>query len=86
MGSITIDNEDRTVVTLNNVRYMTYMGRNLLSYGQLEQSWCKYSDGDFLVQFKKKTKYQHGLFYLKVKSSSSQYSKGLDRTKKTMAL
>ena len=32
MGKITIDNHDRTVVTLSDVRYIPEMGRNLISY------------------------------------------------------
>ena len=41
-GLITIDNPDGTVVTLGKVRYIPDMARNLISYGQLEQSGCKY--------------------------------------------
>lgn len=38
IGKITIDNSDGLVVTLNDVRYMSDMERNLISYVQLEKS------------------------------------------------
>ncbi|CAA7014375.1 unnamed protein product [Microthlaspi erraticum] len=69
-GTITIDNPDGSVVILSNVRYIPEMGRNLISYGQLEQSGCKYSGGDFKVEFYKGDKkvlvgkYEQGLYYL----------------------
>lgn len=36
-GTITIDNPDGSVLTLGQVRYIPDMGRNLISYGQLEK-------------------------------------------------
>ncbi|CAA7029322.1 unnamed protein product [Microthlaspi erraticum] len=72
-GSITIENQDRTMIILRNVRYVPDMGRNLISYGQLEESGCKYSGGDFKVEFYKGDrkvlvgKYDQGLYYLQGK-------------------
>lgn len=53
MGKITIDNSDGTVVTLSEVRYIPEMGRNLISYGQLERSGCTYTGKDYQVEFYK---------------------------------
>ena len=70
MGKVTIDNEDGTSVTLSNVRYMPEMGRNLISYGQLEQSGCNYTGKGYMVHFYKEGrkvltgKYNNGLYYL----------------------
>lgn len=70
MGKITIDNEDGSSVTLSNVRYMPEMGRNLISYGQLEQSGCSYTGKGYMVHFYKggrkvlTGKYNNGLYYL----------------------
>ena len=70
MGKITIDNLDETMVTLSNVRYIHEMGRNLISYGQLEQSGCSYSGQGFMIHFYKgdkrvlSGKYTSGLYYL----------------------
>ena len=50
-GTITIDNPDGTVVTLIHVRYIPDMGRNLISFGQLEQSGCKYTSAGFKVNY-----------------------------------
>lgn len=52
-GKITIENEDGSEVILSNVRHMPEMGRNLISYGQLEQSGCRYTGKDYLVEFYK---------------------------------
>lgn len=68
MGKITIDNKDGSVVTLTNVRYMPEMGRNLISYGQLEQSGCKYVGKDYKIYFYKDNRKiltgSYGLYYL----------------------
>ena len=70
IGKITIDNKDGSVVTLNNVRYMPEMGRNLISYGQLEQSGCNYEGNDYNIFFYKDNRkiltgsYNNGLYYL----------------------
>ena len=69
-GTITIDNPDGTVVTLSQVRYIPDMGRNLISYGQLEQSGCQYAGADYKVEFYKDNQrvlsgqYDQGLYYL----------------------
>lgn len=70
MGTFTIDNPYGSVVTLGLVRYMPDMGRNLISYGQLEKSGCSYRGEGFEVQFFKGDqkvltgKYDQGLYYL----------------------
>ncbi|CAA7055048.1 unnamed protein product [Microthlaspi erraticum] len=56
IGKLTIENPHGTLVTLNNVRYMPEMGRNLIPYGQLEQAGCIYQGKDFEVQFYKDDK------------------------------
>ena len=72
-GLITIDNPDGTVVTLGQVRYIPDMARNLFSYGQLEQSGCKYVGAGFRVEFYKDNQrvlsgeYDQGLYYLQGK-------------------
>lgn len=69
-GTITIDNSDGTTVSLSNVRYIPEMGRNLISYGQLEQSGCVYTGKDYGVEFYRggkrvlTGKYTNGLYYL----------------------
>lgn len=70
IGKITIDSPDGSVVVLNNVRYIPDMGRNLISYGQLESSGCNYEGGGFEVRFFEggtrvlTGKYHQGLYYL----------------------
>lgn len=70
IGDIKIENEDGSTVTLSRVRYMPEMGRNLISYGQLEQSGCNYSGKGYQVVFYKERKkvlmgkYSNGLYYL----------------------
>jgi len=70
IGKIKILNPDDYVVILTNVRYIPTMGRNLISYGQLEKSSCKYEGKDFVVTFYKdgqkiiSGKYQDGRYYL----------------------
>ena len=70
IGKIKILNPDNFVVILTEVRYMPTMGRNLISYGQLEKSGCRYEGKDFVVTFYKdgqkviSGKYQDGLYYL----------------------
>lgn len=69
-GKVTIQNPDGSMVVLSNVRYIQEMGRNLISYGQLEQSGCRYIGKDYSVKFyrgDKKVltgKYVNGLYYL----------------------
>lgn len=53
MGKITIDNFDGSVVTLSDVRYIPQMGRNLISYGQLEQAGCSFTGKDYMIRFYK---------------------------------
>ena len=78
-------------MTLSNVRYVPEMGRNLISYGQLEQSWCTYTGRDYLVEFYLGTtkvltgKYANGLYYLQgilkpAEANSSEAS--IDHSKK----
>lgn len=62
MGKITIDNSDETVVTLSDVRYIPEMGRNLISYAQLERSGCTYTGKDYQVEFYKGGKRVFDLF------------------------
>ena len=70
LGKIKILNPDNSVVILAEVRYMPTMGRNLISYGQLEKNGCRYEGKDFVVTFYKNGqkvisgKYQDGLYYL----------------------
>ena len=70
MGKLKILNPDKTEVILTNVRYMPSMGRNLISYGQLEKNGCNYEGSDFRVTFYKggkkvlSGKYKEGLYYL----------------------
>lgn len=76
IGKLKIINPDNSVVILTDVRYMPTIGRNLISYGQLEKIGCKYKGGDFVVSFYKKNpdktlgpkvltgKYKGGLYYL----------------------
>lgn len=70
MGNITIDNSDGSVINLRDVRYMPEMGRNLISYGQLESSGYHYRGRDYKIEFFKGDKkvltgkYSNGLYYL----------------------
>ena len=70
MGKLKIIKSEGTTVILSEVRYMPTMSRNLISYGQLEKSGCKYEGEDFIVTFYKNGKkvisgkYQDGLYYL----------------------
>lgn len=70
IGNITIDNDDSSVITLKAVRYMPEMVRNLISYGQLEQSGCHYVGKDYKTEFFKKGqkvmtgRYANGLYYI----------------------
>ncbi|XP_024007234.1 uncharacterized protein LOC112083440 [Eutrema salsugineum] len=70
MGKIQIQNPDGSVVILKDVKYIPEVSRNLISYGMLEKSGCRYKGGNFKVQFykgKKKVisgKYHGGLYYL----------------------
>ena len=42
IGKIRITNEDGAVIILKDVRYMSYMSKNLISYGMLEKLGCNY--------------------------------------------
>lgn len=53
IGKLKIVNPDGTKVILTNVRYMPTMGRNLISFGQLEKSGCSYEGSGFNVKFTK---------------------------------
>ncbi|KAG7533289.1 Integrase catalytic core [Arabidopsis thaliana x Arabidopsis arenosa] len=70
IGKLKIQNPDGSIVTLTEVRYMPTMGRNLISYGQLEKNGCNYVGEDFAVTLFKQGKkvfagkYQDGLHYL----------------------
>ena len=56
IGKLKIINPDQSTVVLTEVRYMLTMGRNLISYGQLEKSGCKYTGEGFKVVFTKNGK------------------------------
>lgn len=68
IGKLKIINSDGSIVILSDVRYMPTMGRNLISYGQLEKNGCKYEGKDFIVTFYRQGqkvisgKYQEGLY------------------------
>ena len=70
IGKIQILNEEGHEVILTGVRFMPNMRRNLISYGMLEKSGCRYEGGDFKVTFYKGDKkaisgeYIDGLYYL----------------------
>lgn len=70
IGKLKIINPDKTEVILTNVRYMPSMGRNLISFGQLEKSGCSYEGSGFNVTFSRKGKrvisgtYREGLYFL----------------------
>ncbi|KAG7533290.1 Zinc finger CCHC-type [Arabidopsis thaliana x Arabidopsis arenosa] len=70
IGKLKIQNPDGSIVTLTEVRYMPTIGRNLISYGQLEKNGCNYVGEDFAVTLFKQGKkvfagkYQDGLHYL----------------------
>ena len=70
IGKLKIVNPDETEVILTNVRYMPTMGRNLISFGQLEKSACSYEGVGFNVTFSKDGKqvitgtYKDGLYFL----------------------
>ena len=70
IGKINIINSEGVPVILSDVRYMPSMGRNLISYGQLEKNGCKYEGKDFTITFYREgkkvlsEKYQDGLYYL----------------------
>ena len=50
MGKVKIINSEGATVILSDVRYMPTMSRNLISYGQLEKSGCKY-EGERLHRY-----------------------------------
>ncbi|CAA7021882.1 unnamed protein product [Microthlaspi erraticum] len=83
IGKLKIINSEGGTVILTDVRYMPSMGKNLISYGQLERNGCKYEGKDFIVTFYKggqkviSGKYRDGLYYLlgtvvKVQGSTGQ--------------
>ncbi|XP_019084614.1 PREDICTED: uncharacterized protein LOC104709998 [Camelina sativa] len=69
-GKIKIQNQDGSVVILKDVKYIPDVSRNLISYGMLEKSGCRYKGSDFMVHFYKDNKkvisgkYHDGLYYL----------------------
>lgn len=93
-GKVTIQNPDGSIVVLSNVRYMPEIGRNLISYGQLEQSGCRYTGKNYQVEFYKGDKkvltgkYSNGLYYLQgtVKPAEANTSEGSHLQHKKMAL
>lgn len=70
IGKIRITNEDGSVVILKDVRYMPNMSRNLIPYGMLEKSGCKFQGGDITITFYKDEhkvitcKSENGIYYL----------------------
>lgn len=70
IGKLRIMNRGRTEVILAGVCYMPSMGRNLISFGQLEKSGCSYEGSGFNVIFSKEGKrvipgtYKEGLYFL----------------------
>lgn len=90
LGNIIIDNSDRSVIILRDVRFMPKMGRNLISYGQLESSGChcrgKYCKIEFFKGDKKVLTgtYANGLYYLQGtirKAEANAAEKPTDHTK-----
>lgn len=53
MEKIKIVNPDGSVVILTDVRYVPQMGKNLMSYGMLDRSGCKYEGENGIVHFYK---------------------------------
>ena len=70
IGKIKIQNSDGSEVILTGVRYIPEVRRNLISYGMLEKSGCKYKGSNFMVHFYKDNKrvisgkYHKGVYYL----------------------
>lgn len=70
IGKIRISNPNGSEVILKDVKYMQEVSKNLISYGMLEKSGCKYEGRDFMVHFYKDNKkvisgkYHKGLYYL----------------------
>ncbi|KAF8090281.1 hypothetical protein N665_0480s0003 [Sinapis alba] len=56
IGKIKIQNLDGSAVILTGVRYIPEVSRNLISYGMLEKSGCKYKGSNFMVHFYKDNK------------------------------
>lgn len=56
IGKLKIVNPDNSEVILTNVRYLPTMGRNLISFGQLEKSGCTYEGAGFKITFSKEGK------------------------------
>ena len=78
IGKIRILNSDGSMVILTGVRYIPGMSRNLISYGMLETSGCRYEGKDLRVNFYKDDKkvisgkYHQGLYYLQGTESSGE--------------
>lgn len=70
IGKIRILNTNGMEVILTDVRYMSMMSMNLISYGMLEKAGCTYKGEDFRIDFYKNNdrvicgNYQDGLYYL----------------------
>ena len=66
------------MIILKDVRYIPDMSRNLISYGMLEKSGCKYQGGDFTITFYKDgqkvitCKYENCMYYLQGTVSRSE--------------
>lgn len=62
-------NPEQSTVILTDVRYMSTIGRNLISYGQLEKHGCNYEESGYKVTFFKQGEkvlrgcYKDGLYY-----------------------
>lgn len=90
IGKVKIVNPDGSMVVLTEVRYMPGMSRNLISYGMLEKSGCRYEGKNHIVQFYKGNekvisgKYHQGLYYLQgtvMKGEANISKEEIDMTK-----
>ncbi|CAA7038779.1 unnamed protein product [Microthlaspi erraticum] len=78
IGKIRIQNPDGSEVILRDVKYIPEVSRNLISYGMLERSGCRYEGRNFKVRFYKggkkaiSGKYKDGLYYLEGKVSKNE--------------
>lgn len=78
IGKVLIENPDGSEVIHKDVKYMPEVSRNLISYGMLEKSGCKYRGKGFKVQFYKAGRkvisgeYHEGLYYLQGKVTKAE--------------
>ena len=90
IGKIRILYEEGHEVILTGVRFMPNMRRNLISYGMLEKSGCRYERGDFTVTFFKgdkkviSGKYIDGLYYLQGSVVKGEVNAAMPKEKSTM--